>query len=304
MTLHSTSKGGRRRSGTGGREIVGEVILKGRRKFWNKAHCHYHHGMQAGENTLNAQCVRILMRALAENGGQYRKESFLNAYIDYMTAEPPAYSDVYAESYHRGFFANLENGRSAHQCGATTHDTASVGGLVSIAALVFAERLAGTELSVVQERCRSHLMLTHPDETLAGICAKYVTLLHDLLVCESLSQAREVLQHCARESVGSTLLQLVENSRNDFEVIGGNYSPACYISGAWPGVLYLALKYLGNSKDALIANTNLGGDNVHRGFVLGTILGLIDNSAADTFYNGLLIRDALDKEISDLVSLA
>ena len=37
-----------------------------------------------------------------------------------MTAEPPQHPDTYAESYHRGFFANLDQGRPAHKCGAVT----------------------------------------------------------------------------------------------------------------------------------------------------------------------------------------
>jgi ADP-ribosylglycohydrolase len=40
-----------------------------------------------------------------------------------------------------------------------------------------------------------------------------------------------------------------------------------------PSVLYLALKYRDRSEQGLVANTNLGGDNVHRGAVLGALLG-------------------------------
>ena len=35
----------------------------------------------------------------------------------------------------------------------------------------------------------------------------------------------------------------------------------------------LAYKYLGNPAAALVANANLGGDNCHRGSLLGAILG-------------------------------
>jgi ADP-ribosylglycohydrolase len=40
-----------------------------------------------------------------------------------------------------------------------------------------------------------------------------------------------------------------------------------------PSVLYLALKYHDEPEKGLIVNTNLGGDNVHRGAVLGVLLG-------------------------------
>jgi ADP-ribosylglycohydrolase len=38
-------------------------------------------------------------------------------------------------------------------------------------------------------------------------------------------------------------------------------------------VLYLAARYHDDIEGALIANTNVGGDNCHRGALLGAILG-------------------------------
>ena len=40
-----------------------------------------------------------------------------------------------------------------------------------------------------------------------------------------------------------------------------------------PSVLYLALKYHDKPEQGLIVNTNLGGDNVHRGAMFGSFLG-------------------------------
>ena len=135
MSLHSTSSGGRSAVARGNRhgkprQIVGEVILKGREKFWGVANTHYHHGMQAGSNTLNAHCVRALLRTLAISRGVYDRDAFLDAYIELMTADPAQHPDTYAESYHRGFFANLDAGNAPHRCAAVTHDTPSIGGIV------------------------------------------------------------------------------------------------------------------------------------------------------------------------------
>jgi len=56
-------------------------------------------------------------------------------------------------------------------------------------------------------------------------------------------------------------------------VIGPKLSTACYVEHSVPAVLYLALKYHGDPEKALVVNTNLGGDNVYRGGVLGALLG-------------------------------
>ena len=63
MSLANTSKAGR---GTQEGDIVGSVILKGKKHHWGPANRHYHQGMQAGENTLNLLCARVLLRSLNE----------------------------------------------------------------------------------------------------------------------------------------------------------------------------------------------------------------------------------------------
>lgn len=307
MSLHSTSKGGRSRPGGQEgeqREIVGDVILKGKRKFWGQANQHYHQGMLAGQNTLNAYCARALMRTLTTNKGRYDKEKFLDAYIELMTAEQALHPDTYAESYHRGFFANLESGKPRDQSGAVTHDTASIGGLVTIAPLVIAERLAGTPIEDVQKHCRTHLMLTHPDESLASVCGHYVVLIDRLLFREPKQSTEEILENIAKKSLGLDLRKLVGKSISDRHVIGRVFSPACYISDSWPGVLYLAYKYRESLMKGLIANTNLGGDNVHRGAVLGVILSLMNEGTEADQFAKLREASSIQDEIELLISVS
>jgi len=306
MSLHSTNHGGRHGHGHGRkqsqREVVGEVILKGRRQYWGQANTHYHHGMKAGENTLNAHCARALMRTLAGNDGHYDKEAFLAAYIELMTAEPAQHPDTYAESYHRGFFANLEAGNPPDQCGAVTHDTASIGGLVTIAPIVFAERLAGTPLDRVQEICAAHLALTHPDEYLAKVCRDYVGLLDELLCREDSEDAQSIISAWSKRSISLQLSEIMPKIHNDNDVVGRLFSSACYITDSWPSVLYLAYKYCHKMEAGLLANTNLGGDNVHRGAVLGVLLGLAGGQTVDELYHQLVDKEKLDDEISALIA--
>ncbi len=306
MSLHSTQAGGRGAQGKNRRkpEIVGDVILKGKRPFWGQPHQHYHQGMLAGENTLNAHCARVLMRSLTANSGHYDKRRFLDDYIDFMTAYPPRHPDTYAESYHRGFFANLESGKPRECCAATTHDTPSIGGLVTIPPLVFSERLRGVSLSEVKEHCLQHLHLTHPDEMLARVCAGYVQLLDDLLFRDSHQEVAEILARAAKNSCGLDLEALTRKSLDDRHVVGRMFSSACYITDSWPSVLYLAYKYTAAPKQALLANTNLGGDNVHRGIVLGVLLGLISGETLSGWFDQLTQHYEISREINALLATA
>lgn len=303
MSLHSTHKGGRGSHGNDAqRHIVGDVILKGRRKFWGQAGQHYHQGMQAGENTLNAHCARVTMRALIANAGHYDKDGFLDAYISFMTADPPQHGDTYAESYHRGFFANLTAGKVREHCGAVTHDTPSIGGLVTIAPIVFAELLRGTSLTDTQAICRQHLWLTHPDEALAEVCDDYCTLLNALLFMESGHSARDIIATVALDRRSLNLPRLTRQTDNDSDVVGNLFSPACYISDSYPAVLYMAYKYHADLKSGLLANANLGGDNAHRGAVLGVLLGLARGETARDFYDGLTNQGKIEDEITELIA--
>ena len=300
MSLHSTQQGGRTAVAKGPKlEIVGDVILKGKRQYWGVANQHYHQGMKAGENTLNAHCVRALLRSLESHQGEYSRDAFLDAYIDLLTADEPMHPDTYAESYHRGFFANQEAGKDDYECGAVTHDTASVGGLVTIGPLALICLLKKTPLKQVQSVCRTHLHLTHPNEELALVCDFYVEMLQRLLNRDTES-AEEIITDIAKRSTGVKLPELLQKNRSDFEIVGGLFTSACYISGSWPSVLYFAYKYAGDTKAGLLANTNVGGDNVHRGSVLGLILGIVSGKTLDELFAQLKDAAEIEREITSV----
>ncbi len=87
-------------------------------------------------------------------------------------------------------------------------------------------------------------------------------------------------------------------------VIGGLLSPACYIDQSLPAVFYLAARYPDDFEAALIANANVGGDNCHRGAVLGALLGAAMGLGAlpERWIQGLTARTALDEEIENFIA--
>ncbi len=297
MSLHSTTGGGRSRvQAQGGQEIVGDVILKGRQQFWGRPNGHYHHGMQAGDNTLNAWWARLLVNHLLSHP-QYQTDQWIDAYISFMTADPPAHPDTYAESCHRGFFANLATGKAPLQCGAVTHDTPSMGALVTVAPLALALLGRGDSLHDTCETCREHVWLTHPDKKLLEVVDAYVTLIDTLLNREENEAADTAFIEAASVISGTRLDKLLAADKPDNYVVGRTYSLACYITDSWPSVCYLAAKYSADDKRAMLTNTNLGGENAHRGSVLGTLVGLASGAYSADWYEGLRIHDELNNEL-------
>lgn len=102
--------------------------------------------------------------------------------------------------------------------------------------------------------------------------------------------------------MGIDLEGLIARARSDREVVGGTYSTACYISDSWPSLLYLANKYLDALKAALLANTNLGGENAYRGAVLGGIIGLGCGRTVDEWLGQLLEHPAIESKIVALLT--
>lgn len=282
---------------TQGKRIVGDVILKDKREFWNVPHQHVHQGMHAGENTLNAQCARLVTRTLVENEGHYDANRFLHSYIEFMTSDISLHPDTYAESYHREFFENLERGLPPNKCG---QGSGEIGGLVTIAPAAIAELLVERDLARVQKICREHLWLTHPDESLAKVCDDYVALIDALLFRDEHDDPKTYIVKAA-QNFDVDVKSLCEKSNDDNDIIGGTFAKACPIKDSWPSVLYLAYKYNADPKAALLANTNVGGDNCHRGAVLGVILGLSDADGLDNLFAELQQAERINNEINSLL---
>lgn len=293
MSLHSTSRGGRGKQG--GKPVVGEVILKGRGGYWKKPNMHYHQGMAAGENTLNAYCARLMLNWVSDQQ-QYDLDKWLEAYTAFMTADPPLHPDTYAESYHRGFFANYADGLPLRQCGSVTHDTPSMGALVTVAPLALA-LLPALPLSEVQALCRQHVWSTHPDDLLMQVVDAYVELMNKLMDCSGNGDLQACFCEAASVVSGGDISGFLASGKSDMEVVGGHYSLACYITDSWPSVCYLAARYFQNPERGLIVNTNLGGENAHRGSVLGTLLGLACGEAPESLYQQLAHHAELEDEI-------
>ena len=113
MNLSNTGGGGR--GGFNG-DIIGDVINKGKKKYWQRGgNNHYHIGLHAGENTLEAHLARLLSRSIATNSGSFDKVGFLQEYATFMTTEG-SHPDTYAATAHRMFFANYVQDKPLTEC--------------------------------------------------------------------------------------------------------------------------------------------------------------------------------------------
>lgn len=239
-------------------------ILHDQAQYWGKRGVHYHQFLQAGENTLNLQLCDLLIESLNANRS-YSADDYLQRYIAFMTT-PGSHRDTYMEEYHRHFFTNYAAGKPPRQCGVMEKH---IGGLVGLVPIVVFYRHSSKR---AREAAMEHLSLTHLGQKMATAAELLISLLLEVL---SGGLLREVLvqqiQNQKNPLYGFPYLRWLADA--DEAVVGRRLSTACYVEDSVPSVLYLALKYHDQPEQGLIANTNLGGDNVHRGAVLGALLG-------------------------------
>ncbi|EFN58988.1 hypothetical protein CHLNCDRAFT_137616 [Chlorella variabilis] len=294
MSVSNT--GGHGRGGQGGR-IIGDVINHGKHDRWGKSGVHYHEGMAAGENTLNALCARLVTRGMARRGG-YSQEGFLQDYVAFMTT-PGSHNDTYAESYHRDFFKNWAAGVPPEKCaGEEGHNTASIGGFVTLPPVILGAMRQGAEASAAA--ARRHLALTHQSQALGNYAQVYSQLLVEVTNGRDL---REAVRSAAKD-VGVDLDAALRYGYTDQEVVHRVYGSACYITDSFPSVLYLAYKHTDSFEEAVLANTNVGGENCHRGSALGALMGAAHGVAGipRPLIEGLHDSKAIGGEIEEYVS--
>jgi ADP-ribosyl-[dinitrogen reductase] hydrolase len=236
-------------------------ILHEQAKYWGQRGVHYHQFLRAGENTLNFQlAVELYEQVRSRN--RYESAAWLDFYIEFMLA-PGHHRDTYLEEYHREFFTNYALGKAPASCGI---EDIHVGGLAPVPALVAA---LWPDMAAVRAAVQQHVALTHRSPEVLAAADVFVRILSRVLDGEAV---RPAIERQASEWVSGREMELW--SRNaDEVVVGERLSPACYIKDAFCAALYLAWKYHDDFSAGIIANTNVGGDNCHRGAVVGAILG-------------------------------
>jgi ADP-ribosylglycohydrolase len=237
-------------------------ILREQAQYWGQREIHYHQFLAAGENTLNFKLAAELYSMVRERGG-YDADAWLQRYIDRML-EPGWHRDTYLEEYHRAFFTRYAQGKAPRKCGISDEH---IGGLATVPALVAA--LDGLPLDEILSTVKEHVGLTHAHANVLRAAATLTRLLVAVAAGDSL---REAMQREAGDWISGTKAESWKN-QPDQHVIGARFSPACYIAEAMPAALYLVWKYHDDFTAGITANAMVGGDNCHRGAVVGSLLG-------------------------------
>ncbi|MFM7077497.1 MAG: ADP-ribosylglycohydrolase family protein [Planctomycetaceae bacterium] len=236
-------------------------ILHDRRRHWGQAGVHYHRGLAAGENTLNA-LLALELAALVRRNRHWDAERWLEHYVAFMR-RPDSHRDTYVEEYHRDFCTNLAAGRKPINCGVRD---IHIGGLVPVPALAAA---LGPQHPDLRRVVGEHVGLTHKDRDVLAAADGFVRIL--AAVCRGAELREAILDH-GRDWISRARLDSWRDLP-DRAVVGTRLSSACYIADAFPASLALAWRHADDFVAGVAANAACGGDNCHRGAVVGALLG-------------------------------
>ncbi len=254
-------------------------ILHDQIKYWGQREIHYHQFLAAGENTINYQLGKELYLTILEYG-VYDSDKWLERYIECML-DGEWHKDTYLEEYHRAFFDNYAKGLAPIDCGI---DDLHIGGLSHVPCLLFGL----TEIGVVDLdeqllQVEKHVRLTHRNQHVSDAAAAMTHILYSLR--EGLD-LRKALDSHAKPWASSGQFDTWTHF-SDRTVIGRQLTMACYLPESFTASLYLCWKYAEDFSAGIIANAYCGGDNCHRGAVVGALLGAA-NGAPKKWIQGLI----------------
>jgi ADP-ribosylglycohydrolase len=303
----SNLNGGGRRKATSKdqpQSIIGYVINHGKQDLWSPSKSiHYHATLQKGENTLEVQLARVLMKSIVASQGVFNPDHFREAYIKFMMTAG-SHNDTYASTCHRMFFANLVYGKlPPKDCPDDDgHNVETIDGLVlpTIVALAVGARSNGTlaQAADMASACADVTRKSNVLHQAAGAWGK--------LVFQSVQPSTLDMKSTLQETAASLGFRKPNGN-------GRDELTACYLGSAMPALLDSLAKYNPNpdSKSstwhALLANANTGGENVHRGSCLGAVLGSQEGlermeTVSPQLMTGLHDFESLRVEIDDFVA--
>jgi ADP-ribosyl-[dinitrogen reductase] hydrolase len=303
MSLSNTGGAGR---GSDEGNIVGDVILHDKKKYWGRgADFHYHVTLSAGENTLEGSLVRVLVRTLASSSNNANISQDLNTfrsnYVDFMTT-PGTHNDSYASTCHRMFFANKMKGLKLEDCPDNDNHNVDSMDALTLTIPVILKQFANAN-NTDEDICHSALstikITRNVSHEFERYCNAFTTLLLNVLRGDDLRDSVKIAANLTFQNGGNIIENIVKRGDDDPMV-------ACYIDSGFPAMLFMLYKYADNDMATVaLANANAGGENVARGSCLGAVLGARSGAkgiCSGWTEEGLVHKDEINAEIDAFVS--
>ena len=143
--------------------------------------------------------------------------------------------------------------------GGLSHVPCLLAGLNEIGVIGLDEQLLQVE---------KHVRLTHRNQRVSAAAAAMTRILHSIV--EGLDLRSAIDSHA--KAWASARQFDTWTHFPDRTIIGRHLTMACYLPESFTASLYLCWKYAEDFSAGILANAHSGGDNCHRGAVVGSLL--------------------------------
>jgi len=241
--------------------------------------------------------------------------------------------EPYMELYIRDWFENYSKGLPIEKCANSQSKRWSIGshgGVIRplILSLSAKSKYEGLGIGI------THQQLTHNSQNVSSALGSLVPLLFDLLSTQEpiellqkemkniplIKITGEELSKRYRDAKGpgnipkEEMFQIHTEYSNEFlsdiieyatdeNMITTRFATACYPEHGLPLIYYFLYKNSFAFKESLLDNANAGGDNVHRGMILGILAGAVAKEIPAELQTSLKEYEAIKKEIDDFVDI-
>ena len=141
---------------------------------------HYHTGLKAGENTLQAEIIRLFLRSTAQNNG-YNQDAWLKSFTNYMLSAREGCGDPYIEVAIRKYFENYSRGLPLYSCAVRQRDTWSTGNCSALASTLVTSLLYPRFIQRGIARAFEHQALLYRSEQTMLYGTVLIPLLHKFI---------------------------------------------------------------------------------------------------------------------------
>lgn len=295
-------------------DLIGKVILHDKRQLYQTKGAHYHAGLKAGDVTLGSDIIKVSIDTMLKRKDQtesYDADEFLEAYYTLLTT-PGAFKDSYMDSMHQAFVVNKLRGKPLREClGEENKDTACALAMKLVTPVLYGPLLDYFRAQKVKpedqvnvpeeviEKCVSqslvHLGLIFRGETIKKHTESYSRTMLNVVLGKDL---RKAIEEDGDKVYGVNYPDLLSQGKDDLTVALKRFHIACYTDGSLPLGYYLAYKYQDDFDKGIIVNCNLGGENLSRGAIVGSLIaGYKENLKEDSEWITGLVRQKEFKEL-------
>lgn len=281
---------------------IGKVINHGKAKYWGAMEpeksqsrgWHHHFSLKAGENTLEGQMLRLYMRLVTVAGGESPDpEKLRDEYIRFMTTKG-SHNDTFACVYHRVFFARLDEGMAPEDCPEGGDDIETIESISTLVPVILAAARRDPE-QAENEIYQTIRVTRQCTRTVAGFGRILSSAMRRILAGDGLALVAEAISAELNPDAGP-LAGMIQGRKDPMA--------STYLVESFPSLLHYMYRYESSVRDLVLANVNVGGENTHRGHILGALAGAAHGlkGIPPEWIDGLVSKREIKKEVEAFVA--